>query len=199
LGAPSQRVFLGIFILIAPIPCRNPRTYNAGPRYSCYFCFELPATVHHHAHDRVWQGGRYDDEYFLPGIRKVCNDFKITPAGAFISLYSFCSQVNCADGERPVAGLVRGTDGNLYGTTSGGANEDACFDGCGTIFKITPSGTLTTLYAFCSQRLFPIRYSPLAIRHSPISLRRSHVDRSAQRQVTPRHFQCPGANIEVGG
>ena len=29
---------------------------------------------------------------------------------------------------------------------AGGANGDA-----GTVFKITPSGTLTTLYSFCSQ------------------------------------------------
>jgi uncharacterized repeat protein (TIGR03803 family) len=46
----------------------------------------------------------------------------------------------------PAAALVRATDGNLYGTTvHGGANND------GTIFKITPGGTLTTLYSFCSQ------------------------------------------------
>jgi uncharacterized repeat protein (TIGR03803 family) len=42
--------------------------------------------------------------------------------------------------------LVQATNGNFYGTTSaGGAN------GYGTVFKITPSGTLTTLYSFCSQ------------------------------------------------
>ena len=46
----------------------------------------------------------------------------------------------------PFAGLVQGTDGNLYGTTlEGGAK------GYGTVFKITPSGTLTTLHSFCSQ------------------------------------------------
>ena len=45
---------------------------------------------------------------------------------------------------RPYAGLVQATDGNFYGTTNdGGAN-----DGYGTIFKITPSGTLTTLHSF---------------------------------------------------
>jgi len=42
--------------------------------------------------------------------------------------------------------VVQATDGNLYGTTtSGGANDG------GTVFKITPSGTMTTLYSFCSQ------------------------------------------------
>jgi uncharacterized repeat protein (TIGR03803 family) len=81
-----------------------------------------------------------------PGFERCGTIFKITPAGALISLYSFCSQVNCADGERPVAGLVEGTDGNLYGTTSVGGTEYR-----GTIFRITPSGALTTLYTFCSQ------------------------------------------------
>jgi uncharacterized repeat protein (TIGR03803 family) len=72
--------------------------------------------------------------------------FKITPTGTLTTLYSFCAQSGCTDGEYPVAGLVQGTDGNFYGTTpEGGAN------GGGTVFKITPTGTLTTLYSFCAQ------------------------------------------------
>jgi uncharacterized repeat protein (TIGR03803 family) len=72
--------------------------------------------------------------------------FEITAAGALTSLYSFCSQPGCTDGEFPVAGLVQGTDGNFYGTTQfGGANS------AGTVFQITPAGVLTTLHSFCSQ------------------------------------------------
>jgi uncharacterized repeat protein (TIGR03803 family) len=72
--------------------------------------------------------------------------FKITQGGTLTTLYSFCSQTNCTDGDQPVAGLVQAANGDLYGTTiGGGANDD------GTIFKITPGGTLTTLYSFCSQ------------------------------------------------
>jgi uncharacterized repeat protein (TIGR03803 family) len=76
--------------------------------------------------------------------------FKIAPDGTLTTLYGFCSQPNCADGALPGAGLVQGFDGNFYGTTeTGGAN---CRDpGCGTIFKVTPGGALTTLYSFCSQ------------------------------------------------
>jgi uncharacterized repeat protein (TIGR03803 family) len=77
--------------------------------------------------------------------------FKITPGGALTTLYSFCSDSNCTDGAVPFAGLVQATNGEFYGTTqSGGAN---CFpeEGCGTVFKITQSGTLTTLYSFCAQ------------------------------------------------
>jgi uncharacterized repeat protein (TIGR03803 family) len=78
--------------------------------------------------------------------------FKITPAGTLTTLYRFCSQPNCADGERPFAGLALGTDGSFYGVTSGGGAGTACpHPGCGTVFKITPAGKLTTLYSFCSQ------------------------------------------------
>jgi uncharacterized repeat protein (TIGR03803 family) len=69
------------------------------------------------------------------------------PAQTFTTLYSFCSQSGCADGGYPLAGLVQATNGDLYGTTSkGGAN--CAPDGCGTIFKISPGGTLTTLHSF---------------------------------------------------
>jgi uncharacterized repeat protein (TIGR03803 family) len=69
--------------------------------------------------------------------------FKITPDGAFTTLYNFCSQPGCLDGELPQAGLIQAYNGDLYGTTnSGGAS------GAGTIFKITRGGALTTLYSF---------------------------------------------------
>jgi uncharacterized repeat protein (TIGR03803 family) len=72
--------------------------------------------------------------------------FKITPSGTLTTLYSFCSQSGCTDGASPYAALVQATDGNLYGTTYEGGDI-----GYGTVFKITPSGALTTLYSFCSQ------------------------------------------------
>jgi uncharacterized repeat protein (TIGR03803 family) len=62
-------------------------------------------------------------------------------------LTSFCSQSGCTDGGVPEAGLIEATNGNFYGTTEGGgANAESG----GTIFEITPGGTLTTLYSFCS-------------------------------------------------
>lgn len=81
--------------------------------------------------------------------------FKLTPRGELTTLYTFCSQTNCADGQNPWAGLIQASNGNFYGTTIvGGANRIAgiCPDsGCGTLFEITPAGKLTTLYNFCSQ------------------------------------------------
>ena len=78
--------------------------------------------------------------------------FKITPGGTLTTLYSFCAQSGCTDGENPNGALVQGTDGNLYGTAGdGGANPGPRDFGAGTVVKITPTGRLTTLYNFCSQ------------------------------------------------
>jgi uncharacterized repeat protein (TIGR03803 family) len=76
--------------------------------------------------------------------------FEITPTGHFSTVYQFCSLKNCADGSGPMAGLIQGTDGNLYGTTAFGGNSGSLND-FGTIFKLTPTGSLSTLYDFCSQ------------------------------------------------
>jgi len=77
-------------------------------------------------------------------------------------LYNFCSQANCADGSFPMAGLVRDSAGNLYGTTAAGGNSNALcgatelYDdsnpaGCGTVFKLDTAGNYFVLYKFCSQ------------------------------------------------
>jgi uncharacterized repeat protein (TIGR03803 family) len=79
--------------------------------------------------------------------------FKITSAGTLTTLHRFCTQSGCPEGYNP-AGLVQGTNGDFYGTTVDGGAGAKCpsTQGCGTIFRITPSGgTLTTLYRFCSQ------------------------------------------------
>src|ERR1039457_607876 len=78
------------------------------------------------------------------GTNSAGTIFKITPGGTLTMVYSFCSQTNCADGAYPEAGLVQAANGDLYGTAGGGARG-------GTIFKITPGGTLTTLDSFCSR------------------------------------------------
>ncbi len=73
--------------------------------------------------------------------------FKITPGGTLTTLYGLCAQKGCADGSSPGAALIQATDGNFYGTTEyGGANN--CANGCGTLFEITPTGTLGTLHSF---------------------------------------------------
>src|SRR3954454_7793100 len=56
----------------------------------------------------------------------------------FTTLASF-SGVN---GDTPSGPLTLGMDGNIYGTTKYGGT------GYGTVFKLTPDGTLTALFAF---------------------------------------------------
>ena len=93
--------------------------------------------------------------------------FKITPSATLTTLYSFCSQIGCADGQDPLWGLVQAPNGDFYGTTSNGGFSCAGppGHGCGTIFKITPGGTLTTLFAFplCSQSGCPDGFYPAAL------------------------------------
>jgi len=82
--------------------------------------------------------------------------FKITPSGTLTTIYSFCSQIGCADGENP-NGLVQAYDGDFYGTTAAGGSG-----GWGTVFRIAPNGTLTTLHSFCSQSGCPDGAYPFA-------------------------------------
>jgi uncharacterized repeat protein (TIGR03803 family) len=78
--------------------------------------------------------------------------FDITTTGTLTSLYTFClggldSNGFCADGDGPVQGLVQATNGDFYGTTQyGGAGSQPL----GTVFKIKPSGALTSLYTFAA-------------------------------------------------
>ena len=85
------------------------------------------------------------------GAKQNGTIFKLTPSGKLTTVYSFCSQSGCTDGSGPQGALVQATNGYLYGTTEYGGSSTSCYGGCGTVFKISPSGTLTTLYNFCSQ------------------------------------------------
>jgi uncharacterized repeat protein (TIGR03803 family) len=64
--------------------------------------------------------------------------FKITPQGAFRVLHTFSGP----DGATPM-GIVQATDGNLYGVTESGGNNNF-----GTVFKITTGGVFTKLHDF---------------------------------------------------
>jgi uncharacterized repeat protein (TIGR03803 family) len=63
----------------------------------------------------------------------------------------------CADGSFALGALVQGTNGRFYGAASFGGISPYCQQvvgggdyGCGTIFEITPTGELRTLYNFCA-------------------------------------------------
>ena len=83
--------------------------------------------------------------------------FKITRNGKLTTLYTFCRQLNCADGASPWAGVIQANDGNFYGTTSEGGTPNE-----GTVFRMTPAGKLTTLHTFCTQGNCPDGGGPIA-------------------------------------
>lgn len=74
-----------------------------------------------------------------PGIGTI---YKIDISGtpALSSVFEFTGS---ADGSKPQGGLVLAGDGNYYGTTSAGGA-----DGLGTVFQMTPAGTVTIVYTF---------------------------------------------------
>jgi uncharacterized repeat protein (TIGR03803 family) len=81
--------------------------------------------------------------------------FKITPEGEFTALYTFG---NGTGGDFPEAGLIQGSDGNFYGTTSSGTTLHG-----GAIFRITPKGSLTVLHRFDASRDSTDGFSPLGV------------------------------------
>lgn len=75
----------------------------------------------------------------------------VLPAQTFTVLHNFQG----GDGSAPNSDLVQGTDGSFYGTTNYGGSSPNCDSqgpGCGTVFKITTTGTMTTLHSFCPRR-----------------------------------------------
>jgi uncharacterized repeat protein (TIGR03803 family) len=76
------------------------------------------------------------------------NVFRMTPSGKVTSIYSFCSQANCADGQTPETAPILGSDGSLYGVTlTGGRGAEGA--GAGVFYKMTLSGKITILHVFC--------------------------------------------------
>lgn len=84
--------------------------------------------------------------------------FEITAAGAEAVLYNFQGG---AKGGHPLAGLVRDSAGNLYGTTSNNG-VDGTGSKYGTVFRLGPSGNLTTLHEF-SQALVGVSTANLLL------------------------------------
>lgn len=92
----------------------------------------------------------FSPNYGSTGLEIAGGIFKMTPSGAVTVLGSVSSSfVLVGNGLSPVSGLVAGPDGNFYGATQIAYNG-ACTQNCGTVFKVTPGGALTTLHSFDS-------------------------------------------------
>jgi uncharacterized repeat protein (TIGR03803 family) len=87
-------------------------------------------------------------DFFVSGCGVV---YRIAPTGAS---YEVLHKFTGHDGSDPYSPLFQASDNNFYGTTYGGGPEQDCPGtnmpglGCGTIFRLTPSGRLMTLYRF---------------------------------------------------
>jgi uncharacterized repeat protein (TIGR03803 family) len=82
------------------------------------------------------------------GSRRVCAAVLFCAAFAITaSAQTLTTLVDFAGASSPFpSALIQGSDGNFYATTKlGGTNN------LGSVFKLTPSGTLITLYSFCSR------------------------------------------------
>jgi uncharacterized repeat protein (TIGR03803 family) len=97
--------------------------------------------------------GAFYGTTFLGGASGYGAVFKISSGGTLTTLHSFANK----DGANPyAAALVQATDGNFYGTTEEGGAYHA-----GTVFEITPAGTLTRLHSFCSENNCPDGANPI--------------------------------------
>ena len=74
------------------------------------------------------------------GVYGAGTVFRVTPDASLTSLFSFADG---PEGSQPMTGLTRSVDGNFYGSTTSGGDY-----AYGNVFRITPGGTLTSLYSF---------------------------------------------------
>jgi uncharacterized repeat protein (TIGR03803 family) len=72
--------------------------------------------------------------------------FRFSPSGGETNLFSFA--VSLTGGATPFSGLAQGSDGNFYGTTYAGGTNITCAAGCGTVYRISPSGSYSNLHSF---------------------------------------------------
>jgi uncharacterized repeat protein (TIGR03803 family) len=133
-------------------------TYTNSPDYGCNNGVQSHSSPLVQGNDgnlygTTWEGG--NNLNGNEGINTVGNGtvFKMTPNGAFTSLYSFGTVFSGGpeplDGVHPAGNLIKGADGNFYGTTCySGNNSGSQNSSAGTIFEITTNGILTTLYTF---------------------------------------------------
>jgi uncharacterized repeat protein (TIGR03803 family) len=87
--------------------------------------------------------GNFYGTAYAGGTQNVGTVFKLDLAGNLNILHDFVDQETPSDGNYPTAPLMQGTDGEFYGTTSGGGANNS-----GTIFKIDSGGSFAVLHSF---------------------------------------------------
>lgn len=148
LGAASATLMLGVVLVVgvATTPSAQAQTFTVlhnftgAPTDGEYPEAGLLRDETGNLYGTAWAGGDgpCNDGFGDSGCGTV---FKVDPSGSETTLYSFTGQ---SDGGYPFASLVLDTAGNLYGTTSHFGSSS----GCGTAFKLDPSGNVTVLHSF---------------------------------------------------
>jgi uncharacterized repeat protein (TIGR03803 family) len=89
---------------------------------------------------------------YLGGPNGSGTIFKITTSGEFTVLHAFSAldaNGHNQDGKGPLRTIVIGNDGNLYGTTrTGGQNNCLFTHGCGVAWRLDGGGHLTVIHQF---------------------------------------------------
>jgi uncharacterized repeat protein (TIGR03803 family) len=123
--------------------------------------------------------------------------FKMPSSGGETVLYSFTGG---ADGGGPLAGVVLGPHGDLYGTTYGGGL--ACLGvsgGCGVVFAVTPSGSETVLHEFVENEVDGFSpYSGVVLDHGGNLYGTTKLGGEADRGTIFEAYQSGGETVLFG-
>lgn len=132
---PARSLGVALTLLVASL-ASDAQTYSVihsfagGPTDGAFANGELIQDAAGNLYGTTSEGGTYNDGTV----------FKLDPGGAVTILHSFDF---ADDGVQPEGGLLRDTEGNLYGTTSQGGHG-----GHGTVFKLDSDNLFRTLYSF---------------------------------------------------
>ena len=128
-----------------------------------------------------------------PGRQFLWQRVKLTPGGILSTIYTFTGG---SDGNCPTWESAEGPDSNFYSVTTGG-NPTTPY---GTIFKLTPGGSLTGLYAFYGTVNFVRGCRPRIARllrpatHTDARQRRQFIWHVPRRHLRPIVQMTPAAH-----
>ena len=125
----------------------------AQSQYNVLHAFPNPGGIRQSAALVLAADGDFYGTTYAGGSAGLGTIFKVTAGGALTILHSFTGGT---DGASPYAALMQAADGNFYGTTLRGGTSDF-----GTIFRMTPAGTVTILHQFAGGQDGAHPYSPL--------------------------------------
>lgn len=136
-----MRLLRGFLVIAVQSLCATG-TSHAVPTHALVHSFAIPPSSPIGELVQAADGNYYGTTS-TGGVGGCGTVFKMTSGGVLTTLVEFTGNGVINKGARPGAGLIQGADGNLYGTTAKGGEND-----CGTVFRVTTAGSLTTLVEF---------------------------------------------------